>query len=57
MRGEVEADPNGANNHKVGSPIVLSGTRCLSGEGKMVILAVGDLSALGKIKALLNQDD
>lgn len=40
-------------NHKVPSPIVLSGTRILSGEGKAVIVAVGELSALGKINTLL----
>jgi len=43
-------------NHKVPSPIVLSGTRVLSGEGKMVVVAVGELSALGKINALLMQE-
>ncbi len=45
---------DGNHTHKVASPIVLSGTRCLSGEGKMVIIAVGKFSVLGKIKSLLN---
>ena len=35
--------------HEVPSPILLSGTKVLSGDGKMVILAVGKNSALGKI--------
>jgi len=54
---EVLSDPSGHHTHKVPSPIVLSGTRCLSGEGKMIIIAVGQFSVIGKIKALLNQDD
>ena len=37
------------SNHEVPSPIVLSGTKILSGDGKMVILAVGKNSAIGKI--------
>jgi P-type E1-E2 ATPase len=36
---------------------MLSGTNVLTGEGKMVVLAVGDLSCLGKIRAILVQDD
>jgi hypothetical protein len=34
----------------------MSGTRVLTGEGKMMALVVGDLSCLGKIRALLSQD-
>lgn len=36
---------------------MLSGTRMLTGEGTMVVLVVGDSSCLGKIRALLSQDD
>lgn len=32
---------------------MLSGTRVLSGEGKMLVLVVGDASCVGKIAALL----
>lgn len=35
----------------------MSGTRVLTGEGKMVVLVVGDLSCLGKIRALLCQEE
>jgi len=35
---------------------VLSGTRILSGEGRMVVLAVGESSALGKINKLLSSE-
>lgn len=43
--------------HTVSSPMLLSGTTVLSGEGTMMILAVGDQSAVGKINALLRQDE
>ena len=39
--------------HELSSPIMMSGSRVLSGEGKMVVIAVGKYSALGKIQALL----
>lgn len=43
--------------HDIPSPIMLSGTKVLSGEGKMVVLVVGDSSCVGKIAALLRSDD
>ena len=36
---------------------MMSGTRVLTGEGKMLILVVGDLSCVGKISALLRSDE
>lgn len=39
--------------HELSSPIMMSGSRVLSGEGKMIVIAVGKYSALGKIQALL----
>jgi magnesium-transporting ATPase (P-type) len=42
-----------ASAHEVPSPIMLSGTRVLSGDGKMIIIAVGKYSAIGKIQNLL----
>ena len=42
-----------ATAHEVPSPIMLSGTRVLSGDGKMIIIAVGKYSAIGKIQNLL----
>jgi magnesium-transporting ATPase (P-type) len=35
--------------HELSSPIMMSGSRVLSGEGKMIVIAVGKFSALGKI--------
>lgn len=36
---------------------MMSGTKVLTGEGKMVVIVVGDLSCNGKIRAALNQDE
>jgi magnesium-transporting ATPase (P-type) len=36
---------------------MLSGSRVLSGEGKMVVIAVGPFSVLGKIQALLGAQE
>jgi len=33
---------------------MMSGTKVLTGEGKMVVAVVGDLSCNGKIRAALN---
>ena len=35
------------------SPIIMSGTRILTGEGRMVVIVVGDQSCIGKVKSLL----
>jgi magnesium-transporting ATPase (P-type) len=37
------------------SPIIMSGTRVLTGSGKMVIIVVGPESCLGKIRSILEQ--
>ena len=42
-----------ASAHSIPSPIMLSGTKVLSGEGKMIIIAVGKRSAIGKIQEIL----
>jgi magnesium-transporting ATPase (P-type) len=34
----------------------MSGTKILTGEGKMVVLVVGDQSCMGKIRSLLEKD-
>ena len=36
---------------------MMSGTRVLTGEGKMLIIVVGDSSCVGKISALLRSDE
>ena len=45
----AEGSKDEAGAHDVPSPIMLSGSKALSGEGKMIIIAVGKLSAIGKI--------
>lgn len=52
-----EGGKNTSGRHKVPSCVILSGTKVLTGEGKMVILVVGDSSSVGKIKALLRQKE
>lgn len=52
-----EGSKNTAGRHDVPSPVIMSGTRILTGEGKMVVIVVGDSSCVGKISALLRQDD
>jgi hypothetical protein len=44
-----EGQKDGFTAHDVPSPILLSGSKVLSGEGKMLAIAVGKLSAIGKI--------
>jgi magnesium-transporting ATPase (P-type) len=46
-----------AGAHDVASPVLLSGSRILSGEGKMIVIAVGNLSAIGKIQHLLESGE
>jgi magnesium-transporting ATPase (P-type) len=41
------------SKHDVPSPIILSGTKVLTGEGRMIVLVVGELSCLGKIRELI----
>ena len=50
-------EKNSAGIHDVPSPVILSGTRMLTGEGKMIVTVVGDSSCLGKIRALLDQEE
>ena len=35
--------------HHVPSPFMMSGTKVLTGEGKMLIIVVGDSSCFGKV--------
>ncbi len=37
------------NHHSIPSPIVLSGTKVVTGTGSMVVINVGSNSAIGKI--------
>ena len=53
----AEGHKNTAGAHDVPSPIMLSGTKVLNGEGKFMISVVGESSCVGKIQALLSQSD
>ena len=52
-----EGTKDSAGAHDVASPVLLSGSRILSGEGKMIVIAVGNLSAIGKIQHLLESGE
>lgn len=54
---QVNGEKNEATKDDVPSPIMMSGTKVLTGEGKMVVIVVGDLSCNGKIRAALNQQE
>lgn len=43
--------------HVATSPVIMGGTRALTGEGRLVVVVVGDQSCIGKIRAMLEQDD
>lgn len=53
----AENSKNTAEKHDVSSPVIMSGTKTLTGEGLMVVIVVGDSSCLGKIKALMRNDE
>lgn len=59
QRNQIISDGlrEGATAHDVPSPVLLSGSKVLSGEGKMIAIAVGKLSAIGKIQNLLSNED
>lgn len=54
---EKSGEKNLANKHEIPSPILMSGTKVLTGEGKMLVLVVGEASCIGKIRALLESDE
>lgn len=54
-RDEIYKDKNRegeSDKSEIPSVIMMSGTKVLTGEGKMVVLVVGELSCVGKIKVL-----
>ena len=44
-------------HHDIPSPIILSGTKALTGSGSMIIINVGKNSAIGKIKEILESGE
>jgi magnesium-transporting ATPase (P-type) len=56
---EIEecGNKNSSQKHDVPCPILFSGTKVLTGEGKMIVIAVGDSSCIGKIRVLAGQEE
>lgn len=52
-----EGSRNISNPHTIPSPILLSGTKILSGVGYFLIIVVGDESCVGKIESLLRDQE
>jgi magnesium-transporting ATPase (P-type) len=57
MELEQAGSKNVADKHEIPSPILMSGTKVLTGEGKMMVIVVGNKSCIGKIRMKLNQDE
>jgi magnesium-transporting ATPase (P-type) len=57
-KAEAERSGEGqkVDRHGIPSPVLMSGTKVLSGEGRMLILVVGEQSCIGKIRALLTTE-
>ena len=56
IRKDIEPGET-VNSHKIPSPILLSGTKIMTGSGLMVVICVGKYSCSGKIKAKLQGND
>lgn len=58
-RNQIIADggKNSATHHDVPSPIIMSGTKVLCGEGTFIVMVVGDNTCEGKIGAMLRQSE
>ncbi|EGR33372.1 hypothetical protein IMG5_055150 [Ichthyophthirius multifiliis] len=50
-------EKNSSGSHDVPSPVILSGTKVLTGDGQLLITVVGDFSCVGKISKLLQTKD
>ena len=57
-RNEIisEGTKKDVNYHSIPSPVLLSGSRVLQGEGKFVVIVVGPKSCLGRIQSKLEQE-
>ena len=45
------------NHHSIPSPLVLSGTKVITGTGSMVVINVGKNSAIGKIQEIVTSGE
>lgn len=52
-----EKGPTKLAHHDCPSPIILSGTKVLSGTGQMIVINVGKNSAIGKIKDIMESGE
>ena len=52
-----EGKKKSSGNHEVPSPVLLSGSLIVEGKGDFIVIAVGSLSSLGRIKAKLEQQE
>ncbi|CAD8175993.1 unnamed protein product [Paramecium pentaurelia] len=54
---EMSQQQQSSKDHHHFSPFLISGTRCLDGNGYMLVLQVGQNTVQGQLKQLLNQDN
>ncbi|CAD8093207.1 unnamed protein product [Paramecium sonneborni] len=54
---EISQQQFSSKDHHHISPFLISGTRCLDGNGYMLVLQVGQNTIQGQLKQLLNQDN
>jgi len=54
---ESQGDRNTSDKHEVPSPVLMSGTKVLTGDGRMMVIVVGDCSCIGKIRRKINQEE
>ena len=54
---EAQGDLDKVDKHEIPSPILMSGTKVLTGDGRMMVIVVGDHSCIGKIRRKVNQED
>ena len=56
-RNELNSEKEKCGNHDVPSPVALAGSTVLTGVGRMLVIAVGKRSTLGKIQSLLQAQE
>lgn len=54
---EESGEKNLADRHEIPTPVLMSGTKVLSGEGKMVVIVVGKESCIGRVREKIEQEE
>lgn len=54
---EESGEKNLADRHEIPTPVLMSGTKILSGEGKMMITVVGKESCIGRVREKIEQEE